>query len=154
MAVKGDRGHVDSDISFFINQTAEPGGIVSLTTFGSGASMDNGSAVVGYATSASGALPLGFLMNWVVNLDLTRQKLNPYRHEQQVGSKCLIYTKGTVVTDMITSGITVSAKDKAYLGADGRITNVNTGAAASPQVGIFLSGKDQDGFAKVSINLP
>ena len=55
---------------------------------------------------------------------------------------------------MLVSGITVSAKDRAYLGGDGRITNVNTGSIASPAVGVFLSGKDEDGFATVSINLP
>jgi len=154
MALKGDRKYVDDEIRFFVNQTAEEGGIVSLSTFGSGVANDHASSVAAYVASASGQLPLGVLMNKVVNIDLTRQKLNPYQLESQVGTKVCIYSKAVVTTNMLVSGITVSAKDRAYLGGDGRITNVNTGSIASPAVGVFLSGKDEDGFATVSINLP
>ena len=54
MALKSDRSTLQTDISFFMNETATRGGVVALSTAGSGASMDNGSALVTYAASASG----------------------------------------------------------------------------------------------------
>jgi hypothetical protein len=148
MALKPDRSTSFDDISFFCNQTAERGGIVAYATVGSGVSMDDGK------TAASGNKPLGLLLNTVVNLDLTRQKMNSHKDEVQKGSKVTIRQHGWVVTDYLTSGITVSAGDPAYMGNEGRITNVNAGAVATPIVGQFMSKKDEDGFAKVFINLP
>lgn len=154
MSLKPDRRQLHDDISFFCNQTATRGGIVSFLTAGSGNAMDQAEAVVEYKASASGSKPVGILLNDVVNLDLTRQKSNSHKDEVQLGSKVTVLMKGWVVTDHLTSGITVSAGDPAYNGTDGRITNVNAGAIATPIVGVFLSKKDEDGFAKVSINLP
>lgn len=154
MSLKPDRDVLQSDISFFCNQTASRGGIVCFSTAGSGVAMDQANAAIQYKTSASGGKPVGLLLNDVVNLDLTRQKANVHKDEVQLGSKVTIMTKGWVVTDYLTSGITVSAGDPAYMAAEGRITNVNAGAVATPVVGGFLSTKDEDGFAKVSINLP
>lgn len=53
MALKGDRKYVDDEIRFFVNQTAEEGGIVSLSTFGSGVANDHASSVAAYVASAS-----------------------------------------------------------------------------------------------------
>ena len=154
MAIKGDRRQLNDDVSFFCNQTASAGGIMCFNTAGSGVALDQTEAAVHYKTSASGGKPAGLLLNAVVNLDLTRQKANSHKDEVQLGSKVTLLTQGWVVTDYLQSGITVLAGESAYLGLDGRITNANTGAAASPKVGGFLSVKDEDGFAKVSINLP
>lgn len=154
MALKGDRNILDYDVSYFINTTASPGGVVSLSTAGSGSSMDNGSAVVAYAANGSGQLPIGFLGGNVVDYTLTKQKLNYMAPESNVGQKAIIYTKGWVVTDMIYPGLTIAAKDKAYLGPSGLLTNTFTNTAATPEVGVFLSTKDENGYAKVSFNLP
>jgi len=115
--------------------------------------MESASNAAVYRSSASGAVPLGVLINDVVNYDLTRQDYNPYKNEVQLGSKVHISADCTVVTNMITSGVSPAAGDAAYLAADGRVTNVNTGAIASPLVGRFLSSKDEDGYAKVRVNL-
>jgi len=154
MALKPHRVHLESDISFFMDAVQERGGVVVLKTIGSGNAMDQSSAVVEYATSGSGKMPVGVLMNDVVNLDLTRQKLNPYKHETQVNTKVTIWSKGEVHTDRIVPGLTISMGDRAYLGVSGYFTNVDAGAAASPIVGYFKSSKDEDGYAKVSFNLP
>lgn len=154
MTLKADRVQLHHSLDFFCNQTATAGGIMSVSTLGSGVGIDQSLMVAHYAGTASGARPLGVLLNDVVNIDLTRQKLNPYKDEVQLGNKITLLMKGEVVTDVLTSGITVSAGDRAFLGNDGRITNVNTGAAASPQVGTFLTKKDEDGFARIAINLP
>jgi hypothetical protein len=154
MALKTDRIHIDSRVDYFMTHTASRGGIVVVQNAGSGAAMDQAAQRAEYATAASGTSPIGVLMCEVVNLDLTRQKMNVHKEEVQQGGKVTVWNKCQVTTDYLASGITVTAGQHAYLGAEGRITNVNTGAAASPKVGTFESRKDEAGFAKVSINLP
>lgn len=156
MALKGDYNFQEGDtnIDFFMNEVGNRGGIVSFSTMGSGAALDQAAALVTYAATASGKKPFGLLLCDMVNYDLTRQRLNENKYEVQKGGKVEVLRNGYVVTDQIASGLTLVAGDTAYLGNGGRITNVNTGAAASPVVGQFLSGVDEDGYAKVEINLP
>lgn len=92
MALKGDRNVLETDISFFINVTAEKGELVHLSTGGSGAAMDNSSALAVTATG-DGDQPLGILLNDVVDIDQTRQHINWHKDEVQKGSKCTIMTK-------------------------------------------------------------
>lgn len=150
MALKGDRHELDTDISYFMNETASRGVVVSVSTQGSGAAMDNASAVATVAAEASGAVALGVLLNDVVNIDQTRQHLNWHKDEVQQGSKVTILTKGFVVTDQISGA--PSAGDTAYLADSGLIAGSQDGTA--PAIGRFLSTKDADGYAKVSVNLP
>lgn len=154
MALKSDRIEINSRIDFFMNETAERGGIVSFLTSGSGAAMDQALQLCTYAASQSGKMPIGLLMGDMVNLDLTRQKLNPYKEEVQKGGKVTIWDKGEVVTNWLVPAISVTAGNAAYLGPSGLITNVNTGHKDSPRVGTFMSTKDVDGYAKVAVNLP
>ena len=151
MALKSDRVEAYTDISFFCNDTtAERGGIMVFNTLGSGVAMDDSNAVVTYAASQSGKVPAGLLLNDVVNLDLTRQHINWHRDEVQVGGKVVVLRNGEVVTNMLVSGITPSAGDAAYVGASGLIGTSSTNAA---KVGQFLSKKDADGYARVSVNI-
>ena len=46
MALKADRNELDVDISYFMNETAEKGQIVCISTVGSGAAMDQAGALV------------------------------------------------------------------------------------------------------------
>jgi hypothetical protein len=152
MALKPDRIELLTDISFFMATTAERGGVVSAVTLttGVGVSMDDANAVVAYAAVASGAKPVGVLLNDVVNLDLTRQHINWHKDEVQVGGKVTLLRNGQVTTNMLVAGITPSAGTDAYVGASGLIGTSSTNAV---KVGQFLSGKDTDGYAKVSVNL-
>jgi hypothetical protein len=152
MALKPDRIELLTDISFFMATTAERGGVVSAvtSTTGVGVSMDDANAVVAYAAVASGAKPVGVLLNDVVNLDLTRQHINWHKDEVQVGGKVTLLRNGQVTTNMLVAGITPSAGTDAYVGASGLIGTSSTNAV---KVGQFLSGKDTDGYAKVSVNL-
>jgi hypothetical protein len=152
MALKPDRIELLTDISFFMTTTAERGGVVSAvtSTTGVGVSMDDANAVVAYAAVASGAKPVGVLLNDVVNLDLTRQHINWHKDEMQVGGKVTLLRNGQVTTNMLVAGITPSAGTDAYVGASGLIGTSSTNAV---KVGQFLSGKDTDGYAKVSVNL-
>lgn len=182
MALKPDRNELDVDISYFwatgIGYGSERGGWVSATgsTAASGAGMDQAVNQVWYGLSATGARPLGILMNDVVNVDLTRQILNPYKSEVQVGDKITLLKKGYVVTNRIVTTIgpttvAVVPGGPAYTGPSGFITTVASGTlhvlqagdaltksmlnspSGSYQIGKFLSAADEDGYAKVYIDL-
>jgi len=150
MALKGDRHELDTEVTFFMNETASRGVVVSVSTQGSGAAMDSASALATVAAEASGAKPLGILLNDVVDIDQTRQHLNWHKDEVQKGGKVTILTKGFVVTDKITGTPTAGAT--AYVADNGLIAHTQDGTAVA--IGRFLSTKDADGFAKVSVNLP
>ncbi len=99
MALKSDRSTLQTDISFFMNEAATRGGVAALSAGGSGASMDNGAALVTYSAAPSGKVPMGLLLNDMVNIDLTRQHLNQHKDEVQKGGKVTLLTKGWVVTN-------------------------------------------------------
>jgi len=182
MALKPDRivTDGDTDISFFMNETAEKGSVVVLSAGGSGASMDDSAALaklsdVAYAV---GEVPLGMLLCDVVSGDLTKTHLNQHADEVQVGSKITILRHGQVTTNMISG--TPSAGQGAYVANGANIcalSNLTTGyyhfmtgttdtpsgveslgilsgaQLGYPRVGTFLSSKDADGYAKVAVNL-
>jgi hypothetical protein len=166
MALKPDRSVYQDDISYFSRTVMERGGVVcqepqTLTTSnvpGSGAAMDTSAQKVAYASGISdisGKIPVGLLLNDVVSIDQSRQILNTYKSEMQVGDKVTLLKKGVVVTNMITSNsATGTVPVAAYLYSSGLLTD-KAGYAASgcPLVGTFLSRADADGYAKVQINL-
>ena len=158
MALKSDRSTLQTDISFFMNEAATRGGVASISTGGSGVSLDNGAAVVTYGAVPSGKVPVGILLNDMVDIDLTRQHLNQHKDEVQKGGKVSLLTKGWVVTNSLQG--TPAAGDLAYLGHSGNIatedlSNDDTDADGSSRVvGRFLSSVDQNGYAKVFIDLP
>jgi hypothetical protein len=151
MALKPDRVESYTDVSYFMDTVGERGGVVVHLTSGAGASMDDGNAVVSYPTGVvSGTKPAGLLLNDVVNLDLTRQHINWYRDEVQVGGKVTLLRQGQVVTNMLASGQTPAAGTDAYYDNAGKLTTVSTN---STKVGRFLGSKDSDGYVKVDINI-
>jgi len=157
MALKSDRNELQTDISFFMNEAATRGGVVSLSTGGSGAAMDQGAALVTY-TAASGKAPLGILLNDMVDLDLTRQHINQHKDEIQKGGKVTILRKGYVVTSNISCATAPVAGEPAFITFSGNIANSGTitdhsGTANTP-IGIFLSSKDEDDYAKIEVDLP
>ena len=157
MALKADRHELDVDISFFYNEgTAERGGVVIIDTAGSGAAMDQAGAKVKYATATTSSFPVGILLNDVVNLDLTRQHINWHQDEVQKGGKVSILKKGYVVTNLIEG--TPTAGLGAFVG-DTTAGYIAAGTAAVAnesyqQIGRWLSDKDEDGYAKLEVNLP
>ena len=148
MALKPDRIEHLTDISFFMDATEERGGIACFKTVGVGAAMDDADAVVEYKATVSGSVPAGVLLNDVVDLDLTRQHINWHKDEVQVGGKVTLLRVGQVVTDQIQGD--PAAGSAAYVGPSGLISTTSTNAA---KIGTFLSAKDTDGYAKVSINI-
>lgn len=157
MALRPDRTHIDSNIDYFMNEAAKRGGIVSASTAGSGAAMDQAVQLCTYSANPSGTQPLGVLMGDMVNLDLTRQHENFYKEEVQKGGKVTIWSKGEVVTDMVYPGSTPAVGDIAYVAHSGYIAPsqvYSDSSDATAKVGVFKSTKDEDGFAKIAVNLP
>jgi hypothetical protein len=155
MALKADRHELDVDISFFMNETAERGQIVVLSTVGSGAAMDQAGALVTVAAASATTIPVGVLLNDVVNLDLTRQHINWHKDEVQKGGKVSLLKKGYIVTDQIEGTPTAGALaflDDADTGKFAVVASVADGKYNA--VGRFMSIKDEDGYAKVEVNLP
>jgi hypothetical protein len=191
MALKPDRNELDVDISYFwatgIGYGGERGGWVSATgvnaaasNVASGAAMDQAANQVWYGLPCTGVRPIGVLLNDVVNIDLTRQILNPYKSEVQVGDKVTLLKKGYVVTNRIVESIgavvvRITPGAPAFTGPSGFITSVASGtphmlqptgatqdwvsrgmlnsASGSYVVGKFLSRPDEDGYAKVYVDL-
>ena len=164
MALKADRHELETDISFFYNAgTATRGGIVVLDTVGSGAAMDHAAAKVKYQTATYGnyadAVPVGLLLNDVVNLDLNRQHINWHKNEVQKGGKVTLLRKGWVVTNSVDSATGITAGQTAYA-SSGTAGNLTAKAPSADDErerlvgGRFLSKADEDGYVKVAINLP
>jgi len=96
----------------------------------------------------SGKVPIGILLNDMVDVDITRHKVNPYKNEVQKGGKVTILRKGWVITDMIHSTGTPGAGSGLYL-ADSGLFSTSTRALAlnsgATPIGKFLSAKDSNG---------
>ena len=157
MALKGDRYELQTDVSFFMNEVAERGGVVVLNNTPSGAAMDASNNVVTYVADPTGKVPMGILLNDMVNLDLTRQHINWHKDEVQKGGKVTVLRKGYVLTNKISTSGTPVAGNYAYVADSGLISTsvraLELDAGAQP-IGRFMTAKDADGYAKVEINLP
>ena len=155
MALKADRHELDVDISYIMNETAEKGQIVVLSTVGSGAAMDQAGALVTVAAATATTIPVGVLLNDVVDIDLTRQHINWHKDEVQKGGKVTLLKKGYIVTDQIegtpTAGV-LAFLDDADTGKFAVAGSVADGKYNA--VGRFMSIKDEDGYAKIEVNLP
>ncbi len=160
MALKPDREYNEvTDITnFWTTVAAEKGGVASVVTQGSGAALGinitDEANVVGYATSASGSVAKGILLQTVAAaMSATRDFINYESGEIRPGDKCTLVKKGFVVTDMITG--TPGVGGVAYLGASGLIstTSGSFGGVATAVVGRFETTVDAAGFARVSIDI-
>ena len=172
MALRPDRNYTNEvDVSFFMNETGEKGEVLVFTSAGSGAAMDDATAIVTTpVTIISGKRVAGVLLNDVVNLDLTRTHINWHKDEVQLGGKVSLLRRGVIVTNVINTGTdavdTIAAGSPAYVGF-GAITSGGTSqgwaSTVKPEddgqedilyrIGTFLSTKDSDGYAKLHVNI-
>jgi hypothetical protein len=158
MALKADRYEESTDISFFYTAgTATRGGVVCMDLLSaSGAAMDQGENTVSYQVAAATDVPVGVLLNDVVNKDLTRTHLNVYKDEVQKGGKVTVLTRGWVVTNAVDG--TPGPGDMAYasnaVAGNFAALAANATASGNLAVGRFMSAMDADGYAKVYVNLP
>lgn len=152
MALKGDRDVLQTDISFTLSDVAERGVVLCYSTAGSGQALGNKAGVATLASNPSGLKPLGMLLQDFVSVDQTKYHRNYHKVEQVLGDNAEIMRKGWVVTNKLSG--TPGKGDTAYLTTSGQVTPTNGGAVATPKVGEFMGGKDEDGYVKVYIDLP
>ena len=149
MALRPTRNEHLTDLSFFMDETSERGVMITASSQGSGAAMDQSAAAVQVAAALDDK-PVGLLLNDMVNLDLTRQHINYDQDEMQKGGKVLLLRAGFVVTDQISGAITLG--EAAHFVPGGSFCSA-TASSHSDQVGRWLSKKDADGYAKIQINI-
>lgn len=154
MALKADRLIDVTEIGYFLNEVASPGVIVSISTQGSGVALDNTSNLATVKAAGSGSTPLGMLLNEFVSIDLTRTPRNWHKDQHTTGDKCTILRKGWAVTDKVTG--VPNAGQEAVLVQSGNVSGISPPVAdytRYPHVGKFLSTKDENGFARVYVDL-
>ncbi len=153
MALKGDRQIDATEISYFLNEVAERGSVVSISTAGSGISLENSKSVATVATSPSGSKVLGILLNDFVSIDRTRFPINWHKDQAASGDKASILTRGWVVTNKLLG--TITAGQLAYAAESGNLRGsalTPANVSNQPLVGRFVSDKDEAGYAKVYVN--
>lgn len=155
MALKPDREELTHDISFYMDEAAERGGIATLLTAGSGGGwktvMGDTHNVVTYSATPANKKAMGILLNDMVAVEVATGMTRRFgqRDEMPVGSKCTLLRRGWVTTNKIAG--TPVGGEAAYVGASGLITP--TAASGAAQLGQFLGSKDEDGYARVSVLL-
>jgi hypothetical protein len=155
MALKGDRHVIEDDISMTCETAASRGVGLVLKTSGSGVALGDRRNKAELIANPSGKVFVGILMNDVVDVDTTRYHLNFHKDEMKKGEPCTLMRKGWVITDKVTGTPTVGAT--AYLTTNGVFTptvSSDGGTAATPKAGRFESIKDEDGYVKISVNVP
>jgi len=117
-------------------------------------------------TQLSREFPIGVLLNDMVNIDQTRQHINFHKNEVQRGGKVTLLRKGWITTNMIDPGDTgdnaPGVGSRAYVGPSGYISTKQSvpangyeaGSQRGMAIGEFGSLKDEDGYAKIYVNLP
>ncbi len=158
MALKTDRQLNVTTIRFTCDVAAEEGQFLIYK-----ASQPTGHAVgqginelapvattqTGTGNPPAGTAIAGLLVTPVVSIDVNRQHRNWNKTEQLVNENVLLLTDGEVWTNSING--TPVAGSGAYVGPSGKVqtTQVNS----IPAVGKFLTAKDADGYALVSVKM-
>ena len=157
MALKPDRNILETDISLVCNDVHSKGAVLVYGTSASGVGIET-PGVASLVSNPSGYKVAGLSLANFVDIDQTRYHRNFHKDEQVIGEKAPLLRKGYVVTDMIVASPgTINAGANAYLSTDGKLTatvSATGGEVATPKVGTFASKKDENGYAKVYIELP
>lgn len=157
MALKPDRNILETDISLVCNDVHSKGAVLVYGTAASGVGIET-PGIASLVSNPSGYKVAGLSLANFVDIDQTRYHRNFHKDEQVIGEKAPLLRKGYVVTDMIVASPgTINAGANAYLSTDGKLTatvSATGGEVATPKVGTFASKKDENGYAKVYIELP
>jgi hypothetical protein len=154
MALKPDRNIKHDTIAYYCNEVADRGRamVYDVSTSGLGG-MDEANALVKMPTGAVFLSAVaGVLMNDVVDIDLSRYRLNEHQDEVQKNSKVRLAKVGMVKTNCIVAGVNPVAGSGAYATTSGEMDMTNRGEHA--RVGRWDSSKDADGYARLEINVP
>ena len=135
-----ERFENDIDIRWFVTETTQRGTVM-------GASKKDNLAVPYH--KGTGDAPLGVLLNDVVNMDLSRQRLNAYSGEVQQGGKVQILRRGQIMVKMAKS-LRMPYGQPIYVDRkNGSMTWKKNG----PRIGTLARNQDSDGWCSVSIEI-
>jgi hypothetical protein len=155
MPLKSSRNIIETDTTLTCSSVTHGGVTLVRLSGGSGVVLGEGAGAAGLVTNPSGYRVAGLLLNDVVDIDLSRYRLSFHRDEVNIGNRVTLLTKGRVTTNNVTG--TPSRGATAYLGANGVLTptlSATGGEVATPKVGEFVGGRDEDGYATVDVDLP
>ena len=129
------------NLNYFCNQVAEKGTVMGFKK-----------ATSQYAEACfwneSKGNPIGILLSDVVNVDLTKNHINHYKGEVQIGSKVQILTEGKIVWHL-GKGLRLPFGQPIYVDPT---TNKLTWKCLSKQVGKLSSPQDKDGWCLIEVN--
>lgn len=156
MALKPLRTEGDVRVDAFLNEVAERGRMLvwDTTTSGLGDMDDAGNLLKVPTISSGNQTPAGVLLCDMVDIDLSRYRLNEHQNEMQKNSKVARLLKGFVKTNCIVAGVNPVPGSGAYFTTSGEFTMTQPSNSAHSLCGRFGSAKDEDGYAIVEINLP
>lgn len=156
MALHGKRHYLcgDTYIHGFMFEVAEKGVMVTKhpTSFtGSGDAGDADNYI--QLPDATTETPFGILLTDVVSFDLAEACYlgDKYRMETTVCNPVVTARKGIFKTNMLVSGLTITADDALYWQTDGLWTNVQPGAQVS--VGRFEGTVDSNGYVSIYLDI-
>lgn len=154
MALKGERTNLYSEIRYFCNDVTERGVFLAHSgSGGSGVSYDQTLDLVYLpgTGSTSGLKVAGLLLNDIVDVDLSKYRLNCYKDEVKKGGKVHLLVKGRVFTNALKAGDTPGAGQAAYLAPTGFVTT--TSGTGVQQVGLFRDRKDASNFVLLDVDV-
>lgn len=150
--LKGDMTYdrSDSEVSFYMDEEAERGCLVVYDTGADVAqpALDDADNLAIVPAGTAG-IPIGILMDTVIDIDLTRHDLWHSRREVAIGDKVEIIRKGWFVTDQVDTGGTYYPGAAAYWKAGGLFTS----DSGSLQVGRFESDLDSNNFVRIRLDI-
>lgn len=159
MALKGEYIGFDRpdavDISK-INVSAATRGVMAMHyTSGSGVGRGDNAGQVHVPANPSGYKVAGLLLNDQVALDETIYHRNRQKDVMLTDERCTLGRKGTAYTNAISG--TPAVGDTAYVTTNCNFTptlSATGGLVATPKAGVFVTIKDENGYAGIDFNLP
>lgn len=147
MALGPNRQVFQTSIRFAVNEVAERGGIISASVATAGA------ATYLVTPTGSTVYPIGVLLDDVEDMNFDRHPEYLQREVVDVGSTVGIASKGEFQLNMIVG--TPTQGQPAYLHPSGFVgaTRLTDGVNPAPQVGVFRTAKDANGYATVLVDL-
>jgi hypothetical protein len=142
-SLKQDRDIMHADCSHFCDVFASRGTVAELYSFEpSIAGMQQAVVRPGFHSGQ----PVGVLLNDVVNMDLTR--VCRFRQgEVQVGNKVYLCQDGDLIVGAFDKPVSIG--ERMFYDEKGHMTTIDTGRP----IGVAVSSSDDDGFAKIRIQL-
>lgn len=137
-------------INYFIRGSSERGRIVELLPE---RQMIDGNSYEEVQAGRHDGVPIGVLLEDVVNVDLCKTPIHHWSHTTVPGSKVTILQRGVIVTDQISGkGWEENPScvgKKVYYTRNGKFTLYRV----SKPVGICMSRKDENGYVQIRITL-